>query len=57
MKPIDVLTNGKHSQNIANKICNGCGVKVNTSEFKDSLSMREYGISGFCQSCQDEVFG
>jgi len=25
-------------------------------EFKDDLSLEEYGISGLCQKCQDEVF-
>ena len=24
--------------------------------FQDDLSRREYGISGMCQRCQDEVF-
>ena len=27
------------------------------TEFRDELSRREYRISGFCQKCQDEVFG
>ena len=26
-------------------------------DFKDSLSVKEYTISGMCQRCQDEVFG
>tara|TARA_R100001082_G_C4350300_1_gene154232 strand:+ start:626 stop:844 length:219 start_codon:yes stop_codon:yes gene_type:complete len=26
-------------------------------EFRDSLSKKEYSISGMCQSCQDSVFG
>jgi len=25
--------------------------------FRDELSRKEHGISGFCQSCQDDVFG
>ena len=54
MKPIDKLTDGKHSKNIRNGICNGCGKKV--GKFKDGLSEREYLISGFCQECQNEVF-
>jgi len=57
MKPIDLLTGGKHSRNILNLICNGCGSKVNPKEFRNDLSRKEYGISGFCQKCQDEVFG
>jgi len=25
--------------------------------FRDALSRKEYGISGLCQKCQDDVFG
>lgn len=25
--------------------------------FRDALSLREFGISGLCQKCQDEFFG
>ena len=55
MKPIDILTNGQHSKNIEAKVCNSCGKKV--EGFRDKLSQKEYGISGFCQKCQDKVFG
>jgi len=26
-------------------------------EFRDALSQKEFGISGLCQSCQDDFFG
>jgi|TARA_R100000049_G_C1884613_1_gene39797 hypothetical protein len=26
-------------------------------EFRDALSVKEHGISGMCQVCQDDVFG
>jgi len=55
MKPIDILTNGQHSETIAKNKCTGCGQPA--VEFKDELSKREYKISGFCQKCQDDVFG
>jgi hypothetical protein len=37
---------------------NGC-VKCGESamDFRDELSKKEFGISGFCQSCQDDIFG
>ena len=35
--------------------CPRCG-KV-AKEFRDEVSVREYGISGLCQPCQDYVFG
>lgn len=31
--------------------------KKEIGEFKDELSRKEYGISGMCQACQDEIFG
>lgn len=33
----------------------GCGKPI--IGFRDSISMKEYTISGFCQECQDKVFG
>lgn len=35
--------------------CVSCKNKV--SEFKDELSLKEFAISGLCQTCQDAVFG
>jgi hypothetical protein len=35
--------------------CTWC--KKPVTEFRNEISKREYGISGFCQKCQDEVFG
>ena len=38
--------------------CPLCGAEINgVDEFKDEASMREFGISGMCQKCQDETFG
>ncbi len=36
-------------------ICTTCGDKV--GEFRNHLSLKEFGISGMCQKCQDSVFG
>lgn len=37
--------------------CATCGDGPVTREsFKDELSVKEYGISGMCQKCQDSVF-
>jgi hypothetical protein len=55
MKPIDILTNGKHSECIRNGICTFCGNKAKV--FRNELSKKEYQISGLCQGCQDKVFG
>lgn len=38
--------------------CPFCGKKIDViKEFRDSLSRREYAISGLCQDCQDKMFG
>ena len=34
--------------------CVCCGKPAES--FRDQLSLKEYGISGLCQRCQDEVF-
>jgi hypothetical protein len=38
-------------------LCALCAEPVRMEEFRDALSMKEYGISKMCQSCQDDVFG
>ena len=40
---------------LAGNECVKCG-EFNL-EFRDEISRKEYGISGFCQSCQDDFFG
>ena len=40
---------------IAGGQCVKCGQPA--VDFRDELSRKEYNISGFCQSCQDEIFG
>lgn len=40
---------------IKNDVCVGCGKPVKA--FRDAAALSEYHISGYCQSCQDEVFG
>ena len=40
---------------IASKLCMTCNSNADT--FNDELSIKEYSISGMCQSCQDKVFG
>lgn len=38
--------------------CPMCSKEIDmSSEFKDNLSVKEYFISGLCQSCQDKAFG
>lgn len=45
----------KRIDSIKADICTWCGKPA--IEFRDIVCAREYTISGFCQSCQDEAFG
>ena len=38
--------------------CASCKTSVNKVEnnFRDALSLREYSISGLCQTCQDAIW-
>ena len=36
-------------------VCTWCGEVP--GKFKDEISEKEYAITGFCQECQDKVFG
>lgn len=47
------VVNGHNALNAG--MCPTCQGDI--TEFKDALSLKEYGISGMCQSCQDSVFG
>lgn len=42
-----------------NRKCPFCGKDMSNPEgmFRDKLSLKEFGISGLCQECQDKVFG
>ena len=45
---------------LADRIINGCCAHCNefieSDEFDDELSAKEFSISGMCQSCQNEIF-
>jgi len=46
----------KEIELVEQKKCPFCKNPVNTEDFKDALSKKEYGISGLCQKCQDSFF-
>lgn len=56
-RPVDALFSGRREA-ISEARCMpapiGCGGPA--VEFQDEVSEREYGISGLCQSCQNEFF-
>ena len=43
-----------HTECKEEKVCTFCHKEI--AGFKDSLSRKEYGISGMCQDCQDKAF-
>jgi len=45
----------KRSEMQTSGVCVACGEPA--TEFTDAISETEYGISGFCQTCQDLTFG
>lgn len=47
---------GKEVDEVAFGRCPFCRTIVNMTDFKDDLSLREFQISGLCNSCQDSVF-
>ena len=40
---------------IAGNSCVKCGESA--ADFRDEISQKAFGISGFCQVCQDDIFG
>jgi hypothetical protein len=53
IRPVDLIFKGRREAIVA-RICVECKTEIET--FRDKISMKEYGISGLCQSCQDDVF-
>ena len=54
---ITAITGIDRREAIITKSCATCGQDVALDSFKDSLSLKEFHISGMCQGCQDSVFG
>ena len=45
----------KRSEALRLQKCAKCGTEA--KDFKDEASVREYKLTAWCQSCQDEFFG
>jgi len=53
-RPTTKVVDGKY---VIEHQCVSCDKKVNPeSDFRDYLSVKEFGISRMCQKCQDSVF-
>lgn len=53
---LEKLGYGKEMENIENRQCPLCSEKIDTKDFKNDLSLKEFTISGMCQKCQDKIF-
>ena len=51
----ELLLGRSRIESITEDKCISCGGEAN--QFNNDLSRREFTISGFCQKCQDSVFG
>jgi len=47
---------GEEVKKVEEGRCPFCKNKIKMEDFRDSVSWREFHISGLCQKCQDEVF-
>ena len=52
---LDSLTGVSRVAAVAEGFCVMCS--GDAEDFRDSLSKKEYTISGMCQECQDSIFG
>ena len=50
-----MLFGESRSAAIDGEFCLDCG--EDAKEFRNAASRREFGLSGFCQECQDNIFG
>lgn len=48
---------GEYVDKVENSLCPFCNKKINVEDFRNEISVREFGISGLCQKCQDNFFG
>jgi len=48
---------GEEIKRIENNQCPFCEKTIDINNFSDELSLKEYEISGLCQTCQDKMFG
>lgn len=48
---------GEEVKAVEQGVCPLCKHKVDKDEFRDAISLKEFEISGLCQSCQDDIFG
>ena len=44
------------TESIESKTCVFCGKPVDLDSFEDEVSLKEFHISGICQTCQNDTF-
>jgi len=48
---------GDYVDKVKDGNCPFCTKEIILTEFRNTISVKEYKISGLCQTCQDVVFG
>jgi hypothetical protein len=57
-KVVDKFTMDNFGTKQGQGVCVTCrSDKIKPENFRNDLSRKEFGISGMCQECQDNVFG
>ena len=57
MKDVRNMDFDKEVEQVEQGNCPFCGKAIHPNlEFRDTLSLKEYRISGLCQKCQDKTF-
>ena len=50
------LFNMTRTEALRTSVCIRCKTPVHPESFRDDISRKEYGISAYCQKCQDETY-
>ena len=55
-KPFFVLNPDK-ADRVMCSLCIACDNSIRHRDFRNRTSLKEYSLSGFCQTCQDKIWG
>ena len=55
---LDNMAKSMFGRTSKDHVCITCGsTEIEPKDFRNAISLKEYGISHMCQQCQDSVFG
>jgi len=56
-KIMEAMGFAEEMERVSKGNCPFCNKDIWEKDFRNALSLKEYRISGLCQTCQDEMFG